>query len=97
MENCSTVGGKTYRHLSLEEREEIAIGLAKCETPANIAARLNRAGSTISRELRRNSPPIREVRYRGNRAQIRAEDRKVANHFDPESCASPFVRTAAKR
>ena len=45
----------TGRYLSVEEREEIAVGLARKESQAEIAERLGRPRSTISREVRRNS------------------------------------------
>jgi transposase, IS30 family len=43
------------RYLSFGEREEIALGRARGESLRTIAARLGRAPSTVSRELRRNS------------------------------------------
>jgi IS30 family transposase len=43
------------RYLSVGEREEIAVGLAAGESLRGIAARLGRAPSTVSREVRRNS------------------------------------------
>ena len=42
------------RYLSLAEREEIAVGVAAGEPVRVIAARLGRAASTVSREVRRN-------------------------------------------
>ena len=42
------------RYLSLQEREEIAIGWEKDEPVATIAARIGRHRSTVYRELRRN-------------------------------------------
>jgi IS30 family transposase len=47
-------GGK---HLSLEERERLAEAKAEGLSLRAIAARLGRAASTISRELRRNALP----------------------------------------
>ena len=65
--------------LLVQEREEIAILPAAGVSQAQIARRLGRSPSTISRELRRNSPPVRSGRgrygkpYRALQAQARAE------------------------
>ena len=67
---------KKYSHLSLAEREEIAIGLENGLKQCEIAHLLNRCPSTISREIRRNNPAINRVRYRANRAQLKSDDRK---------------------
>jgi transposase, IS30 family len=48
------VPAPTGLRLSLEEREEIAIGLERKECPARIAVRLGRARSTITREIARS-------------------------------------------
>jgi len=45
---------RAARHLSLEDREEISRGLASGESLRQIAARLHRAPSTISREIATN-------------------------------------------
>ena len=60
------------RYLSMAEREEIAVGLARKESCRQIAARLGRAPSTISREAGRNG--CRGV-YRALAAQAQAEAR----------------------
>jgi IS30 family transposase len=44
-------------HLTLEEREQLAASKAEGLSLRAIAARLGRAASTISRELRRNALP----------------------------------------
>ena len=62
------------RYLSLAEREEIAVGLAAGLSQAEIALRLGRAASTISREIGRNSTRGR-YRYRAVAAQARAGER----------------------
>jgi IS30 family transposase len=69
-----------YSHLSLEEREELAIGLEMGMKQCEIAIMLNRSPSTISREIKRNNPPVRVVRYRANRAQLKADERKIKSH-----------------
>ena len=63
------------RSLSLAEREEIAVLNAQKYGPREIGRRLNRAASTISRELARNSPKGRPDRYRATSAQSRADAR----------------------
>jgi IS30 family transposase len=68
------------RYLSHSDREEIAIGIAAGETGAQIARRLGRPGSTISRELVRNCPRypdgrLHRRRYRAHSAQRKAEAR----------------------
>jgi IS30 family transposase len=58
------------RYLSLADREEIAVGLARGDSYRVIGARIGRPASTISREVSRNGPP---GRYRAVRAQALAE------------------------
>jgi transposase, IS30 family len=67
-------GEKTGRYLSLAEREEIALGLARELGVREIARRLGRSPSTVSREIARNSTRGR-YRYRAVAAQVRAEER----------------------
>jgi len=62
------------RYLSLAEREEIAAGLAAGLSYREIARRLGRPASTVSREVARNSTRGR-YRYRAVAAQVRAEER----------------------
>jgi len=67
-------GPVSGRYLSLADREEIAVGLARGESCRVIGARLDppRPASTISREVARNGP---RGRYRALRAQALAEQR----------------------
>ena len=64
-----------YHHLSLDERDHIAVyraqGLSLCE----IARRLKRNKGTISRELHRNKAPVYDA-YGACRAEKQARDRK---------------------
>ncbi len=61
------------RYLSVGEREEIAVGLAAGDSLREIAERLGRAPSAISREIRRNSRGRRS--YRALAAQGQAQHR----------------------
>jgi IS30 family transposase len=64
------------RYLSFADREEIAILHAQRVEVREIARRLGRSGSTISRELRRNASTRRHaVVYRATTAQWHAERR----------------------
>jgi IS30 family transposase len=64
------------RYLSLGEREEIAILNAQAFGVREIARRISRAPSTISRELRRNAATHSdELEYRATTAQWHAERR----------------------
>ena len=70
----------SYTHISIEEREELAIGLEHGESLSSIARRLFRHRSTLSRESKRNGAPLNEVRYRAHRAQLRSDQRKRSSH-----------------
>lgn len=60
-----------YQHFRAEEREEIFLGLAYKESIRNIAKRLGRSPSSVSREVKRNLPPERH-RYAPRLAEERA-------------------------
>jgi len=60
-----------YKRLSSEEREEISRGLAEKLSVREIARRLDRSQSTISREIRKGS--CNKYTYRGQRAHRRAQ------------------------
>jgi IS30 family transposase len=64
--------GKKYRHLSLKDREEIADGLRSGMKQDEIAALINRSPSTISREIKRNSPWKNKLNYRATFATAAA-------------------------
>ena len=66
--------GRTYRQLAMEERCEIARRRAAGETIRQIAAALDRAPSSVSRELTRNTG--RTVGYKPSHAQERARARR---------------------
>src|SRR5580765_7658157 len=60
--------------LALAEREEISRAMAEGQSIRSIAARLGRAPSTVSRELRRNGGP---AAYRASEADGAAWDRAL--------------------
>jgi len=68
MKKNTSKESKKYSHLSLEEREEIAIGLEKGLKQCEIAQLLNRNPCTISREIKRNMFIQNYVVYRANAA-----------------------------
>jgi IS30 family transposase len=61
MVKSSTNQGKCYTHLSLTGREEIAVALEHGQSLRSIAESLGRNPSSISREIKRNSPPLNKV------------------------------------
>jgi IS30 family transposase len=81
-------GPVSGRYLSLAEREEIAAGVAAGEGVGAIAARLGRAASTVSREVRRNGS---RLGYRAAAAQAQAEFR-AARPKTAKLAASPRLR-----
>lgn len=66
--------GQSYEHFGLEERCEIARRRAGGETLRQIAAAMDRAPSSISRELKRNSG--RQVGYKPSYANDQAKARR---------------------
>ena len=63
--------GRSPRHLSLLEREEISRGVAAGVSLRMVAARLGRAPSTITRELARNGARSGYRAHRADRAALR--------------------------
>jgi len=80
MEKNTSRSNKKYSHLNHTEREEIAIclqmGIKQCE----IAFKLKRCPSTISREIARNKSSLIKGRYRVGLAQFKADERKEKSH-----------------
>jgi transposase, IS30 family len=72
-------GAVSGRYLSLAEREEIAVGRAAGEPVRVIAARLGRAPSTVSRELRRNCG------YRGGYRAVAAQGKAELRAARPKT------------
>lgn len=78
MNNCNTTVKKSYCHLSLEERVDLSLLYSKGNSITSIAKTMGRDKSTISRELRRNQPEIRNVKYHPLHSNERAITRKLA-------------------
>ena len=66
--------------MSLEEREEIAIGLEIGLRQCQIAWKSRRSPSTISREIKRNKSSIGIGKYRVSWAQCQIDERKKLSH-----------------
>src|SRR3989304_3005859 len=64
-----------YHHLSGEERDHLAVRRSRGLSVRAIARALGRAPATLSRELKRNAPPIHTGYYLPHKAQARAEAR----------------------
>ncbi len=58
---------RVYQHLSLMERETIALGLAAGKSKADWARELGRDKSTLTREVKRNFSVIYNCKYRAHR------------------------------
>jgi len=69
-----------YNHLSSDERDLISVLKAGGMSNNKIGIKLNRSSSTISRELKRNTPPINKGYYLSHKAQVRADNRKSQAH-----------------
>src|SRR3989304_4857097 len=62
-----------YHHLWGEERDHLAVLRSRGLSVRAIARALGRAPATLSRELKRNAPPIHTGYYLPHKAQARAE------------------------
>jgi IS30 family transposase len=71
---------KTYKHLSIEERDILAVLRSQGYSLRAIARCLDRSPGTISRELKRNAAPVNTGYYLSHRAQQRADTRKLESH-----------------
>lgn len=80
-----------YKHLTVEEREKIQQMLWRKVSVRNIAIILGRSPSSISREINKNRPPSRQLRYTPRLAHERAlEQRKSRGRKD--RLKSPVLR-----
>lgn len=82
---------KTYRQLNPNERDILAVLKSKGKSLRKIASILKRSPSTLSRELKRNAPPIYTGYYLSHKAQGRAERRKRESH-QRQRLKNDFIR-----
>ena len=71
---------KTYRQLNPNERDILAVLKSKGKSLREIATVLKRSPSTLSRELKRNAPPVYTGYDLAHKAQERANKRKHESH-----------------
>ena len=71
---------KVYKHLKISERDELSFLLSQGFNRKEIAEKIGRHPSTISRELKKNGSAVYKTDYRPNRAQLRADERKKKSH-----------------
>lgn len=90
MRNNQALKNKKYNHFSFEEREIIAIEIARGTSQKEIAFLLNRSPSSISRELWRNGSPTRRS-YRASIAENQSRVRKFLSH-QKDRLKTPEIR-----
>ena len=77
---------KRYKRIQIEEREEIMKGVVGGKSLREIASKLNRNVSSISREIKRNkkgrkgNKDLRQAQYSANKAQEKAQNRQKERH-----------------
>ena len=71
---------KTYKHLNSDERDQLAVLRSKGISLREIAKILERSPSTLSREVKRNAPPVHTGYYLSHKAQERADRRNRESH-----------------
>jgi len=86
----------TYTHLSAEERDTLAVLHGKGLSLHFIAKELNRSPSTLSRELKRNAPPVRTGYYLPHKAHQRALNRNQTSH-QKERLKLPRIRAYVRK
>lgn len=87
--------GTRYNQLNLEDREKIAILRAEGKSARQIGKEIGRPHSTIVRELKRNSPPIRQGQYLPHKAQERARLKKE-NSGRRDRLKKPLIESYVK-
>lgn len=87
---------RLYKHLTEDERDRLSLFKAQRKSLREIAGLIGRDVSTVSRELKRNAPPIHPGYYLPHKAQERADARKAAGH-ERERLRKPRLRAYVGR
>jgi IS30 family transposase len=69
---------KPYKHLTEHDRDLLSVLKSKGQSVREIAKVLQRSPATISRELKRNAPPVHTGYYLAHKAHERAVNRAIA-------------------
>ena len=77
--------------LSIDEREQIAVGVAVGRSVAQIADGLGRAASTVRRELARNGGRARYSAVRAQRRAVRERARPKPSRFESDPVLARYV------
>ena len=88
---------KTNEHLNANERDLLAVLRSKGKSLREIAEILKRSPSTLSRELKRNAPPVYTGYYLSHKAQERADKRNRESHRRPRLKNDSIRRYVEKR
>jgi len=70
---------KPYKHLTNHERDLLSVLKSQGKSVREIARALQRSPATISRELKRNAPPVHIGYYLAHKAHERAVNRAVSS------------------
>jgi transposase, IS30 family len=89
--------GRSRKHLSLEDREEISRGLALEQSLRVIALSLGRPTSTVSREVQRNGGRLHYRAARADRATCQRAKRPKATKLDQQPALRLFVENGLEQ
>ena len=88
---------KPYQHLTHHERDLLAVLRSRGQPLRQIARVLGRDPGTLSRELRRNAPPVHTGYYLAHKAHARSEERNRRSRTHPRLKTAVIRRYVADR
>lgn len=88
---------KPYQHLTHHERDLLAVLRSRGQPLRQIARVLGRDPGTLSRELRRNAPPVHTGYYLAHKAHTRSEERNRRSRTHPRLKNAVIRRYVADR